>query len=121
MPDAGYAGNIVDLVAGEREVVGETLGSHAEMALDIVIAELSAGAEIPEQVAVTHQLGEILVAGDEGRAHTLRAHAGRQSADDVIGLVLGIDEHGDAEAAAQLAAALELPHQVCRRALAVGF
>src|SRR2546430_7527282 len=44
--------------------------------------------EIPEQVAVAHELREILVARDEGRAHALPAHEVRQRADDVVGLVL---------------------------------
>src|SRR5215471_17471189 len=119
MPDAGHSGDVVDLVAREREIVGEALGSDAEVTLDVVIAELPARAEVPEQVAVAHQLGEILVARDERRAHSLRTHAGRKRADDVIGLVLGVDEECDSQAAAQLAAAFELPYQIRRRALAV--
>src|SRR5712664_2334794 len=71
VPDAGHAGNVVHLIAGEREIVGEALRSHAEMALDVVIAELLARAEVPEQVAVANQLRQVLVAGDEGGAHPL--------------------------------------------------
>src|SRR5438270_12158931 len=68
LPDARHTGNVVHLVAGERQVVREALRPHAEMPLDVVIAELPARAEIPEQVAVAHELREILVARDEGRA-----------------------------------------------------
>src|SRR2546430_6991729 len=74
MPDAPHAGNVVHLIAGEREIVGEALRSHAEMPLDVVIAELLARAEVPEQIPVAHQLRQVLVAGDEGRAHPLPAH-----------------------------------------------
>src|SRR5437879_12748211 len=90
------------------------------MPLYVVIAELPARAEVPEQVAVAHELREILVARDEGRAHALPAHEVRQRADDVVGLVLRIHERREPEAAAELPAVPELQHEVGGRALAVG-
>ena len=120
MADAGDARYVVDLVAGERQVVGEAFGSDAEVPFDVVVAELPAGAEIPEQVAVAHELREILVAGDVGRAHAVGAHERGERADDVVRLVLGIDEHGESEVPAQLAAALELQRQIGRGTLAIG-
>src|SRR5215468_315403 len=63
--DARDAGNVVDLVTGERQIVGKALRGDAEVALDVVVAELVAEAVIPEQVAVTHELREVLVARDE--------------------------------------------------------
>ena len=74
MADAGHAGDVVHVIAGEREVVGEALRQHAEVALDVVVAELLAGAVVPEHVAVAHQLRQVLVARDVGRAHALLAH-----------------------------------------------
>src|SRR2546430_4239555 len=76
--------------------------------------------EIPEQVAVAHELREILVARDEGRAHALPAHEVRQRTDDVVGLVLRIHERREPEATAELPAVPELQHEVGGRALAVG-
>src|SRR5262249_14229315 len=48
MPDARHTRDVVGLVPGERQVVGEALRSDAEVALDVVIAELPAGAEVPQ-------------------------------------------------------------------------
>jgi len=90
------------------------------VALDVVVAELLARPEVPEQVAAAHQLRQVLVAGDECRALALLAHHRGQRPDQVVGLVLRVDEHRHAQVPAQLAAALELQHQVRRRPVAVG-
>src|SRR5437763_16470385 len=71
VPDARHTGNVVHLVAGERQVVREALRPHAEMPLDVVTAALPARAEVPAHAAVAHELREILLARDAGRAHAL--------------------------------------------------
>src|SRR5581483_1669307 len=119
-PYPGYAGNVVGSVAGEGEEVGEALGRDAEVALDVAVADLSTGAEVPQQVAVAHQLREILVARDEGRADAFRTHHAGERADDVVGLELPIDECPHTEMAAELPAVLELARQPGRRRLTVG-
>src|ERR1700716_1673926 len=73
-PDSRHAGNVVNAVARQRQVVGKALGSHSVVALDITIAKLLARAVIPEKIAVTHQLRQVLVPGDERRAHSLVPH-----------------------------------------------
>src|SRR5690348_6942620 len=67
-PYARHARNVVGGIPGESQEVGEALGSHAEVALHVPVAELRAGTEVPQQVAVAYELGKILVARDEGRA-----------------------------------------------------
>ena len=120
MPDAGHTRDVVGFIPGERQVIGEALRANAVVALDVVIAELAARAEIPQQVAVAHQLRQVLVAGDEGGAHAGLAHRARERANDVVGLIFGVDELGQTQMPAQLAAAAELLRQILGRALAVG-
>src|SRR5437016_13472860 len=67
VPDARHTGNVFHLVAGERQVVREALRPHAEMPLDVVITELPARAEVPEQVAVGPELRQYRVAANYGR------------------------------------------------------
>ena len=111
VPDSGHPGDVVHLVAGQRQVIGEPLRRDSEVALDVAIAELLARPEVPQQIAVPHELRKILVARDESRAHAGRAHQAPERADDVVGLVFPVDEYGEAEMPAQLPAALELQRE----------
>ena len=107
-PDAGHARDVVGLITRKRQIIGEALRCDPEVALDVVIAELAAGAEVPQHVAVAHQLRQVLVARDEGGAHAGRAHEPRERPDDVVGFVLGVHELGNPQMPAQFTAAREL-------------
>src|SRR6185312_7707222 len=65
-PYAWHAGNVVGRVADQGEEVGKPLGGHAEVALDVAVADLRAGAKVPQQVAIAYELREVFVARDEG-------------------------------------------------------
>src|SRR2546422_996139 len=119
VPDSRHPGDVVNLVPGERQVIGETLRRDSEVALDVAIAELLARPEIPQQIAVPDELREILVACDESRAHARSAHEAPQRADDVVRLVFPVDEYGEAEMPTQLPAALELQRETGGRRVAV--
>src|SRR6266702_5984112 len=70
-PDSRHTGDVVNAVACQREIVGKALRGHSVVTLDVTIAKLLARAVVPEKIAVTHQLREVLVPGDECRAHAL--------------------------------------------------
>src|SRR6185437_9824974 len=114
-----HTGDVVGLITRKGQIVGKALGADTKIALDVVIAELLARSKIPIQVPTAHQLRKILVAGDEGRAHALLAHEASEGPDDVVILVLRAYESGKSEVPAQLAAVLELHHQIHRGGLAV--
>ena len=109
---ARHARDVVDGIAGEREVVGIALGRDAEALLDLVMVVAEVAGVVPVHIAGADELREVLVARDDGDAQPFGAHARGERADDVVGLELRAVEPGDAEVRAQLAAALELQQQV---------
>ncbi len=117
--DAGDAGDVIDGVAHQCLVIRHPLRPHAELALDVLVGEASLARVIPVVVAVAHQLGEVLVARDQHRTMTGGAQAHGERADDVVRLVRGAAELGEAEQPAQLAAQRELALELGRRRFAV--
>src|SRR6185437_6257370 len=107
-------------VPRECQVIRESLRSDAVVPLDVVIPELLARSIVPEQITVTNQLRQVLVARDEGGADALIAHQAAERADDVVRFVFPVREHRQPEMTAYLATALELRCEIHRLWLTIG-
>ncbi len=118
--DAGHALDVVDRIAGQREIVGIALRGDAEMRLDLAVAQADVVGVVPVDVAFADQLCHVLVTRDHRGAQALAAEARVQRADDVVGLVFAVGEVREPQVPAQLATALELQLEVGRCRLAVG-
>ena len=84
--DARHAGNVVDLVAHQRQVVDDQLGADAELGLHAFHVVDAAGHGVDQAHVRADQLGHVLVTGGD---HHVAAGAGatpRQGADHVVGL-----------------------------------
>src|SRR5690606_39051802 len=117
--DAGYAGDVVDGIAHEREETRHALGDHAEARRDIPIGEAHIADVIPVLVAGPYELRQVLVARHEHDVVSGGTHFRRERADDVVGLVLVARETRDAKSLAQAAAQPELTFEVFGRRLAI--
>ena len=83
---AGHAGNVVDLVAHQRQEVDDQLGGQAELRLHPFHIQGLVLHGVDQGDMGVDQLGHVLVAGgDHGVAPRLGGPAG-QGADDVVGL-----------------------------------
>ena len=59
--DAGHAGDIVDRIAGQAEVVGDLVGVHAVTRLHAIHAPTFVACVVPLDVAPSQQLRQVLV------------------------------------------------------------
>lgn len=83
---ARHAGDVVDLVAHQREEVDDQVRRNAELLGDAVHIQRLVLHGVDQGDVLVHQLGHVLVAGrDDGVTPGFGRHA-RQGADDVIGL-----------------------------------
>ena len=67
MPTPGNPLDVVHSIAGERQEVCDLLRYDTEHVTHLFIANLSLAGEVPENVVLAHELGEILVATDDCR------------------------------------------------------
>ncbi|GAE60380.1 hypothetical protein XPN_2286 [Xanthomonas arboricola pv. pruni MAFF 301427] len=112
--DAGDAGDVVDRIAAQRQVVGDLMGVHAVARLDPVHAPTQVARVIPLLVVLEQQLRQILVGRHDHPAQAVRTHAVQGAADQVVGLVIAVRQHAQAQCRAQRLAMRELAPQRIR-------
>ncbi len=78
------AGDVVDTVADQREVVRDTLRRHAELRLHAGRVEGLVRHRVYERDVRAHELRHVLVAGGDDGADALALGLPRQRADDVV-------------------------------------
>ncbi|MCW0417368.1 hypothetical protein NB689_003122 [Xanthomonas sacchari] len=118
--DAGDAGNVVDRIAGQCQVVGDLVRMHPMARLDPGRAPALAAAVVPLFVELQQQLRQILVGGHDHAVETIAARTVQGAADQVVGLVVVVRQHAQAQCRAQRLAMRELAAQRVRRRRAVG-
>ena len=106
--DAGHAGDVVDRIAGEGEVVGHLGRMHALSRLDSVGTPALALGKIPLFVELAEQLRHVLVGRDDHPAMALAAGQVQGAADQVIGFVIAMGQHLQPERETQGLAVREL-------------
>ena len=117
---AGDAGDIVDAVADQGQVVDDALRRHAEFGDHPFPVQALVAHGIDQGNVLVHQLRQVLVAGgDEGR-QALGGGAGRQGADDVVGLDRRHRQQRQAQGADHGVEGLDLLPQVVRHGRAMG-
>ncbi|MNN28925.1 hypothetical protein D3C81_1425080 [compost metagenome] len=117
--DLGHAGDIVDRIADQRQVVDDALGRHAELGRHARGIEHFAAHGVDQRDLVVDQLRQVLVAGGYHRTHALLGGLARQRADHVVGLD-AVDHHDrPAQRAHGLVDRLDLAGQVFRHGRAV--
>ena len=96
--DAGYSGDVVDRVAGERQVIDDLIGADPPFLLENNRVDHFLGPQIEHPDLVADQLPRILVAGDDKDVEpSLLAPAG-EGRDHVVGLHHRFDQHWDPKA-----------------------
>ena len=121
LPDAGHALDVVDGVAHQREHVDHLAGRHPELLGDAGGIEPGAFvARVVDADAVTHQLEEILVPGDEGDVEAGSGSLRRQRAQHVVGFEARGGEDRDAQRLARLVDPRDLLPQIVGHGRAVG-
>ena len=118
--DARHAGNVVDGVAGQCKEIDDLIGPHAEPLFHAVAIPAHVARKIPLFVVDFDQLTEVLVGGDDDRAKAVLAHADHGAADQIVGFVVLMREHAQAQRRGNFLAVRELPLQFVRRQFAVG-
>src|SRR5690606_10221519 len=94
--ETGNAGNIIDAVTNQREIVHQWRGANAKLALDARLVESLIFAVVPQVVLGTlQQLAQILVATENGDRRGAATQAPRQGAKQVIGFELLAGKTGD--------------------------
>ena len=117
---AGDARNVVDLVAGQREEVGDFRGRHAPLVLHFLgpVPLLVHGVVAAD--AVLHELEQVLVAGHHHDFEAFLARPPRQGGDDVVGFPSGHAHGGNVEGLEDAAHERELGSEVLRHRAARG-
>ena len=85
-PTPAYAGDVVDGVADQRQIVGDLLGCNAELLLDAGAVERRVVHRVDERDVTVDELREILVARRDDRRRAGGRRSPSQRADDVVGL-----------------------------------
>ncbi len=118
--DARHAGNVVDRIAGEGQIVGDLIRADAETLFHTMHVPAQVARKIPLFVFGADQLAEILVGRDDHGAIAVQACRRDGAADEIVGLELGIGEHAQAQRRRDALAVGELYRQFRRRHFAVG-
>ncbi len=115
-----YAGNVVDRVAREGQVVSDLMRVDAMPPLHAARAPTLVAGVVPLLVVFVEQLRQVLVGGHDHATEAVRALPHQRRPDQVIGFVLLMCQHGEAEGEAQCLAMRELALEFVRRGVAVG-
>ena len=118
-PDARHARHVVRSVAGEREDVAHLLRPDPEALDHLGAVDRFLLHRVVHLHALTDQLHQVLVGGDDDHLAAGRARLAGVGGDDVVGLVAVELDHRQAERLGRLAHHLELRHQVVGRLEAV--
>ena len=119
-PYPGHPGDVVHRVATQGQVVGDLVGVHAVPGLDPVGAPAGGTGVVPLFVVFAQQLRQVLVGRHDQAAVAGRAGTVQGAADQVVGFVLAVGQHRQAERGAQRLAVGELALEFLRGRLAVG-
>ena len=84
--DLVHAGYTVDLVTGERQIIDDAAGRHAELGEHAGRIEHFIAHGVDQRDAFIDQLCQILVAGGNQAIHASGAGLACQGADDIVGL-----------------------------------
>ena len=118
--DLGYAGDVVDTVAHQRQVVDDALRRHAVLGDHAVAVELGVVHGVDQGDVLRDELRHVLVAGgDDGPSSHARG-LGRQRADDVVGLDVGNAQQRHAHGFDDLEDGRNLHPKIVRHARPVG-
>ena len=117
-PDLVDAGNVVDRVADQREVIEEALGLHAELLLDAGFVERLVRHRVDERHRGLDELRHVLVAGRDDDAHAGALGLLGERADHVVGLDAVDDEQRPAHRVDRLVQRLDLEREVVRHRFA---
>ena len=82
----GHTGDVVDAVAHQGQIVDDALGRHAELILYTCRIQHRIRHGVYQRDMLADELRHVLVPGRDQRRDTLRRGAGRERADDVVGL-----------------------------------
>ncbi len=101
-------------------VVGDLVCVHAVAGLHAVGAPAFIAGVVPLFVVGVEQLRQVLVGRDDQAGVAGAAHLAQHAADQVVGFVVAVGQHRQAERAAQALAVRELALELFRRRVAVG-
>ena len=118
--DSRHARNVVDRIAHQGEEIGDLLRMHAEALFDPLHVPALVTGKIPLFDRLTDQLPEILVGRDDDRRTIMSSERTDRAADQIVGLVAGVGEHGQAQRRGYLLAIGELADQLGGRQFAIG-
>ena len=118
--DTRHAGDVVDRVPGQAEVVRDLVGMHAVPVEHALVPPALVARIVPLHVPGLQQLREILVGGHDHAATSGRAKPGHGRADQVVGLEAAVHKGGQADRLAEFPAMQELPLERLRGRVPVG-
>ena len=87
--DFGHAGDVVDAVAHQRQVVDDKLWRHPVLGDHAVAVDLGVVHRVDQGHMLGDELRHVLVTGGDDRPASHTSRLGRQRADDVVGLDVG--------------------------------
>ncbi len=116
----GDAGDVVDGVADQRQVIDDAPGGDAEAADDAGLVERFVAHRVDQTDLRADELRQILVAGGHHHLHALRRRLRRQRADDVVRLDPVDDQQRPAERCDRGVQRLDLADEVAGHRWPVG-
>jgi len=127
LADAGHAGDVIGLIAGQSLEVGDTFRADAVLLFDGGgvekggIAESPPGFRVEDPDVGRDELHGIGVTGDDDGLDAPLRRLLAEGAQDIVCLVLIDFKEGDVEGFDQLAHAVDLPYQVVGHGGTLGF
>ena len=118
-PAFGDAGDVVDGVADQREVVDDACRRHAELGGHSGLVERFLAHGVDQRHMVVDQLRHVLVAGGDDAVDALALGVMHQRADDVVGLDAVDDDERPAFGADRRVQRLDLAGEIVRHRRAV--
>ncbi len=121
LTDTGHAGDVVDLVAHQRQVIDDVFRADAELFFHAGDIQHAAGHGVDQGDVAVDQLRHVFVTGGDDHRTIRGRAAARQCADHVIGLNAFNAQQWVAEASHAVVQEVDLHPHVVRHAGAVGF
>jgi hypothetical protein len=120
LADPGHAGDVVDLVAHQRQVVDDQLGTDTEFLFHAIGIVDASGHGVDQRNVRADQLGHVLVAGGDHHVAFLAGGLTGQGADHVVGLHPFHAQQRQAEGTHAGVQRLDLHTQLVRHGWAIG-
>ena len=118
--DPGHAGDVVNGIPDERQKVDHLIGPDAPLGRQVGDPEHGVVSQVQQLNLVTEQLPGILVAGGDRARSSRRGDPRCQRGEDVVGLVTGELQAGNAQHVEQPTGERDLGHEVGRHLSPVG-